>query len=66
MAAHVLAFALGTPEIILIVVVLILFFGASRIPGIARGLGKSVSEFKKGKDEDPGSASEATKDSDKA
>ena len=42
---------LGGGEIALIVLVLIFFFGAKRIPEIARGLGKSVSEFKKGKEE---------------
>jgi len=53
--AQVLAFSmlgLGGPEIAVIVLVLIFFFGAKRIPGIARGLGRSISEFKKGKDED--------------
>jgi sec-independent protein translocase protein TatA len=44
---------LGAGEITLIVLVLIFFFGAKRIPEIARGLGKSVSEFKKGKNETP-------------
>lgn len=47
----ILAFALGPMEITLIVLVLIFFFGAKKIPEIARGLGKSVNEFKKGKDE---------------
>ncbi len=44
---------LGATEIILIIFVLVLFFGASRIPGIGRGLGKGIQEFKdatKGKD----------------
>ncbi len=38
---------LGTPEIILICFVILLLFGAKRLPDLARGLGKSVSEFKK-------------------
>ncbi|QNF31704.1 twin-arginine translocase TatA/TatE family subunit [Adhaeribacter swui] len=44
---------LGVTEVILIIAVLVLFFGASRIPGIGRGLGKGIREFKdatKGKD----------------
>lgn len=44
---------LGVTEVILIIAVLLLFFGASRIPGIGRGLGKGIREFKdasKGKD----------------
>ena len=42
---------LGATEIILIVAVLIFFFGAKKIPDLARGLGKSMSEFKKGQAE---------------
>ncbi|HEX7401923.1 MAG TPA: twin-arginine translocase TatA/TatE family subunit [candidate division Zixibacteria bacterium] len=41
-------FGLGAQELLLILLVLILLFGAKKIPEIARGLGKSVSEFKKG------------------
>jgi sec-independent protein translocase protein TatA len=41
-------FGLGVQELLLILLVLILLFGAKKIPEIARGLGKSVSEFKKG------------------
>ena len=37
---------LGTSEVILIMAVLLLFFGAKRIPDIARGLGKGIREFK--------------------
>ena len=40
---------LGTPEIILIVLVVIILFGASKIPELARSLGKATGEFKKGK-----------------
>lgn len=40
---------LGTPEIILIAIVIIVLFGASKIPEIARSLGKATGEFKKGK-----------------
>ena len=37
---------IGTWEILLIFLVLLLLFGARRIPEIARGLGKGVTEFK--------------------
>ena len=37
---------LGTTEIILIFLVVLLVFGAKRIPEIARGLGKGIREFK--------------------
>lgn len=42
---------LGAPEIILIVVVLLLLFGSKRIPDLARSIGKSLGEFKKGREE---------------
>jgi sec-independent protein translocase protein TatA len=35
-------FGLGTTELVLIVVVLVLLFGAKKIPDLARGLGESV------------------------
>jgi len=41
-------FGIGATEWLLIILVLILLFGAKKIPEIARGLGKSVSEFKRG------------------
>ena len=37
----------GTFEIILIILAVILLFGAKKIPEIARGLGKGIKEFKK-------------------
>lgn len=38
-------------EILLVVAVIILLFGAKRIPEVARGLGRAVHEFKKAKDD---------------
>lgn len=37
---------LGVPELLLIFLVVLLVFGAKRIPEIARGLGKGIKEFK--------------------
>ncbi|RLA89757.1 MAG: twin-arginine translocase TatA/TatE family subunit [Deltaproteobacteria bacterium] len=39
--------SLGAGEIILILVVFLLLFGAKRLPEFARSLGKSLREFKK-------------------
>lgn len=42
---------LGTPEIVLIVLVIILLFGANKVPELARSFGKATGEFKKGQNE---------------
>lgn len=39
-------FGLGGPEMILIVVAILIFFGGSKIPELAKGLGKGIREFK--------------------
>jgi len=39
---------IGLPELIVILAIILLLFGASRLPTLARSMGKSVSEFKKG------------------
>jgi sec-independent protein translocase protein TatA len=41
----------GIGEIIVILFVVVLLFGAKRIPEIARALGRSLGEFKKGQKE---------------
>ena len=38
---------LGMPEILIIVLVLLIFFGAKKIPELAQGLGKGIREFKR-------------------
>ncbi len=43
--------AIGTNEIILIALVVIILFGASKIPELARSLGRATGEFKKAKSE---------------
>ncbi|AFK04548.1 Sec-independent protein translocase protein tatA/E-like protein [Emticicia oligotrophica DSM 17448] len=39
-------FGLGSTEMILILVVILFFFGAKKLPELARGLGKGIREFK--------------------
>ncbi len=39
---------IGITELIIILVILLLLFGSSRLPQLARGMGKSINEFKKG------------------
>ena len=40
---------IGTGEVIVLLAVVLLFFGAKRIPDLARGLGKGIKEFKDAK-----------------
>lgn len=48
MCTNIILFSLGMPEIILIALAILLIFGGKKIPELMRGLGKGVSEFKKG------------------
>ncbi len=38
---------LGTPEILVILLFILIFFGAKKIPDLAQGLGKGIREFRK-------------------
>jgi sec-independent protein translocase protein TatA len=42
---------IGPLQIVLIVLAILLMFGGKKIPELMRGLGKGMSEFKKGKEE---------------
>lgn len=44
----IILFSFGMPEILLIALVVLLLFGGAKIPELMRGIGKGVSEFKKG------------------
>ncbi len=48
----------GIGEIGIILLVLIFLFGAKKLPQLARSLGSSLSEFKRGRSEGPSEASE--------
>jgi sec-independent protein translocase protein TatA len=41
-------FGLGYQELLIILVIVLILFGAQRLPDLARSLGSSVKEFKKG------------------
>ncbi|MEA2600829.1 MAG: sec-independent protein translocase protein TatA [Acidobacteriota bacterium] len=40
--------SLGVPELMIIFLIIVVLFGASRIPQIGRGLGEGIRNFKKG------------------
>lgn len=42
-----LAFGLGMPEVLGILVIVLVLFGAKKIPELAKGLGQGIKEFKK-------------------
>ncbi len=57
-------FGLGTTELVVILVILLVLFGGAKLPGLAKGLGQSIKEFKKAtneEEEEPAKSSEAKK-----
>ena len=44
---------IGFGEILLILIIVLILFGAKRLPDLARSLGRSLQEFKRGREEDP-------------
>ena len=53
---------LGMPELLVILGIAVLVFGAGRIPEVARSMGKGIREFKKGTREIVDDVESATKD----
>lgn len=41
-------FGIGMPELLVILLIALLIFGAGKLPEIGRALGKTIKEFKKG------------------
>ena len=46
-------FGLGPWELVIVLAIVLLIFGGKRLPDLARGLGKSISNFKSGLNEEP-------------
>ena len=45
---------LGLPELLVILAIIVVLFGASRLPGLGKGIGSAIKNFKEGmKDEAP-------------
>ncbi len=63
MTHNIIAFGIpSTPELLVILLVILLLFGAKRLPELARGMGKSIREFKKATSEVEDDIREALKE----
>ena len=54
-------FGLGTAEMLLILAIVVLLFGAKKLPELAKGMGKSIREFKKASNETDEESAESEK-----
>ncbi len=55
-------YGIGLPELIIVLVLALLVFGAGKLPEIGRGLGKAIKEFKAAGKELTGGSSSALED----
>ncbi|MDP3071330.1 MAG: twin-arginine translocase TatA/TatE family subunit [Opitutaceae bacterium] len=44
---------MGPTELIVILVILLVLFGGAKLPGLAKGIGQSIKEFKKASKDEP-------------
>ena len=59
-------FGIGMPELIIILIIILIIFGAGKIPEIGSGIGRGIKNFKKATEEKPEEiASSAKEDNEK-
>ena len=57
---------LGAPELIIILVIVLLLFGAKKLPEVAGSMGKSIKEFRKAAEDGMSDDEDAASDDDKS
>lgn len=53
---------IGPTQLLIVLMIILLLFGSSKLPDLARSLGRSLGEFKKGRDEGEKLANEKVKE----
>ncbi|MDR9416333.1 MAG: twin-arginine translocase TatA/TatE family subunit, partial [Gracilimonas sp.] len=53
---------IGAPEVLIIAIFILVFFGAKRIPELARGLGQGIKEFRQASDDIKKEIDESSRD----
>lgn len=53
---------IGAPELLIVLLIVLLIFGAGKLPEVFGSLGKGLREFKKSQNEDPEQVTESTTD----
>lgn len=51
-------FGLGLPELIVVLVIALIFFGPSKLPSVGKSIGEAIRGFKKGVSEEPSETKE--------